>query len=443
MKQQKTSGVSKLVASLLGAALLGLATQNAMALTAAGSTISNTATLQYSVGGVAQNSIGSSPTGNSVANATPTTLGGGAPTNFVVDQKVDLLVTTNPAATAVTPGQTGAVTAFLVTNTGNAAQGYTLTPANAVGNPATGAVAPSPFTLNNFTATGLAVFVSANAAATLATPYVLGTDTATTIPTLAPGASQVVYIVSSIPVTAMNAQQSVVSLLATATVPTSMAALTQVAVNTAGVDVVFADAAGVVDMIRAANHSAYNGYLVKSAAISVTKSVAVLCDPVNGATGAMNIPGSAVQYAVTITNTGNGAATLATINDALAASLLFDPKLISGAGAAGTAATTCTSAGGTSLSATGFGVVTGVIPNGAAAPATFTSYAAPGLVADAATAGGAVAGVPAAQTVTVDFATLAKGAPAAAVLTGASLPGAVAGTNLGSFVTVYFNTFVQ
>ncbi|MDH2918718.1 MAG: hypothetical protein PXX73_05960 [Sideroxydans sp.] len=437
MKQQKTSGVSKLVASLLGAALLGLATQNAMALTLAGATVSNTATLQYSVGNVAQNSIGSSPTGNNVANATPTTLGGGAPTSFVVDQKVDLLVTTNATATAVTPGQGVAVTAFLVTNTGNAAQGYNLVAANALGNPAAGGGAP--FTLNNFNATGLVVHVSAAAGATLATPYNPATDTATTIPTLAPGASQVVYIVASVPLTAMNAQQSVVSLLATAAVPTTLAALTQATVNTAGMDIVFADGAGVVDAVRAANHSAYNAYLVKSAAISVTKAVAVLCDPVNGATGAMNIPGSAVQYAVTITNTGNGAATLATINDALAATLLFDPRLISGAGAV--PATTCTSAGGASLSGTGFGVVNGAIPLTAVTPATFTTYAAPGLAAQAASAGGAVAGAAAPQTVTVDFATLAVGG--AVTLTGGSLPGVTPGADLGQFVTVYFNAFVQ
>ncbi|MGB7651562.1 MAG: hypothetical protein WBL62_10275 [Gallionella sp.] len=444
MKQQKTSGVSKLVASLLGAALLGLATQNAMALTAAGTTVSNIATLQYAVGGVAQNSISSSSAagGNSTQNGSPTAVGvsgagGVLASSFLVDYKVDLSVTGGTTVN-VTPGQVaatnvtgtlGAYTTFTVQNNSNAIQSFSLVAADA----ANGAIV-SPAVMDAFNTASNTIYVDTNGNLVLD-----AADTAiTTITDLAAAASIKVFVASAIPVTALNGQAAAVSLLATATWPSvipawapagvlsgnpvvATAALTANNTGLVTADIVFADAAGVVDVLRSGSHSAYDAYTVASALLSVQKTVALLCDPVNGATNPMNIPGAAVQYAITIVNTGAAPASLSQISDALAATTAWDATLISGAGAGAA----CVPAAATTLSATGFGAVSGT--------GVTTSHVAPGLATQAVTAGATVAGAVGAQTVTVNFPTLAS--PAVA-LVGGVLPA-------NQFVTVYFNTFVQ
>ncbi len=436
MKQQKTSGVSKLVASLLGAALLGLATQNAMALTAAGAPVDNTASLTYAVGGVTQNSINSSPNGNTTANTVTTPVAGagnGAVTSFTVDYKVDLSVTGGTIVN-VTPGQaagsniaasSSAYLKFTVQNLSNSASGFSLAALDA----ATGVGATAPAVTDAFNVTNNAIYVDGNNSGTLD-----AADTLTsTIPTLAANGTITVFVASAIPITALNAQSALISLTATAVWNSTLPAFAPVGTvaggaitattggNTAGVDVVFADAAGVVDVARDAKHSAYDAYTIASAVLNVKKSVALLCDPVNGATNPMNIPGAAVQYAITITNSGTASATLAQISDALAATVAWDAGLISGAGAG----SACVAGAATTLSGSGFGAVNGA--------GLTTSYVAPGLASQATAAGATVAGAVGTQTVTVDFPTLTGG--------GITLTGGVLPTN--SFVTVYFNTFVQ
>ncbi|HEY1228020.1 MAG TPA: hypothetical protein VGF26_11945, partial [Ramlibacter sp.] len=87
--------------------------------TQAGTTISNSATLNYTVGGTTQNPICSSQSGNTnnlncATNAT----------TFTVDNKIDLLVQTSDTApvTAV-PGGTASTT-FIVKNQGNFMQDF-------------------------------------------------------------------------------------------------------------------------------------------------------------------------------------------------------------------------------------------------------------------------------------------------------------------------------
>ena len=91
--------------------------------TASGTTINNLATINYNVGGVGQTAIGSSEAGN--------TAGAGTATAFVVDNKIDLTVTTiDVAEIQVSPGSTGGVgvnvMTFRVDNTGNTVQDYSL-----------------------------------------------------------------------------------------------------------------------------------------------------------------------------------------------------------------------------------------------------------------------------------------------------------------------------
>ena len=387
--------------------------------TASGTTINNLATLNYSVGAVAQPAIGSSPTGNSV--------GAGTNTAFVVDNKINLTVATvDVAAVPVVPGQTNVVATFTVTNTGNTVQDYSLAALNL-------ASGTTVFAANDNFDTGAC---TAYAKSSPPGPFVLGVDNVPAnifIDELAPDATKTVYVLcASIPGTQVNNDQANISLTATTatggTAGAQGAASVQTAgANTAGVDIVFADPATVANgsgtdpgqTARDAIGVARDAFKVVSATLSVTKTVTPICDPFNGNANQKNIPGAAVQYAITIANTGSSSATLSTVADALAATLAFDPKLNSGA----LPATNCVSGNAANtLSASGFGAVTGV--------GIGPGVVAPGLAANATTAGATIAG----QNVTITFNALATSAivaPAAATLAA------------GSFITVYFNAFVQ
>lgn len=410
----------KTLSAIAAAMLLGMSQSTWAAGTVSGTTINNLATLNYNVGGVAQPAVGSSPTGNSV--------GAGANTAFVVDNKVNLTVTTvDVAAVAVVPGQTTAVTpivaTFTVTNNGNTVQDYSLVGTNLT-------AGPTLFgTVTNFQSGACSAYVESGATA----GYQAAQDTAIFVDELAPDTTKTVYVVcASIPSSQVNGDQAAVSLTATtATGGTSGsqgAAVAQTAgANTAGVDIVFADSSTTANAngtdpgqtARDAVGVARDAFKVVSANLSVTKTVTPICDPFNGNANQKNIPGAAIQYAITIANTGAASASLSTVADALASTLTFDPKLNSGA----LPATSCVSGNAANtLSASGFGAVTG--------SGTGPGVVAPGSAANATTAGAAISG----QNITITFNALATSsitAPAAATLAP------------GSYITVYFNAFVQ
>lgn len=284
--------------------LLLIAPQLAFAVgTSAGTTISNSATLNYVTG------IGppSTVTSNTVS--------------FVVDKKVNLIVAeVSGSATSVSSGQTGAVTTFSVTNLSNGLQGFNLTAALVSGNPA----GAPPFAANNFSATGLMAFADANNNG-IYEPLI---DTATSISSLAADVSQKVFIVGNIPATALNGQQSVVSLTATVVAPTTMAALVPTAgPNTAGVDIVFADSAGMAagDIARDAKHSAYAAYLAGGVNLALIKSVASVLDPKGTA---VLMPGSVMTYQIVTTLSGQGTATNLVITDPIPANTTYVPGSI-------------------------------------------------------------------------------------------------------------------
>ncbi len=320
----------------------GLCTRVAWAVgTASGTTISNLATLSYSVGGVGQPSIGSSPTGNMV--------GAGTATTFLVDNKVLVTVAEVSASyTNVVPGQTQAVLTFTVTNSGNTVQDYALLSTHQVGG-------ADPFGgTDNFDATAVSVFVDVNGNGT----YESATDTATFVDELPATnplnatSTRTVFIVANIPSSQVNNDISAIRLTATTSNGGGASVLGATTTETAGadtdtvVDVVFADVAGDIDALRDGKHSDTDAYRLQTAVISVTKTSAVLCDPFNLTTNPKSIPGAYRKYTVTIANAaGAGAsATLTTISDTLDANTLMDPDLVTGAGA--TCATTPESAAG-------------------------------------------------------------------------------------------------
>ncbi len=257
---------------LIALALFGGGMQAAHAVgTASGTNISNTATVDYLVGGIAQTQI--------TSNAA----------QFVVDNRVDLTVADSTATYVdVVPGAAGQVLTFTVTNTGNTAQDYSL--AAAAGADPYGGT-------DNFNATGVAVFVESGVTA----GYQAAEDTATFIDELAADGVATVYIVADIPVAQVNGDIAAYSLTATThdagAVGLGAATAATAGANTAAVDVVFGDAAN--DGLEAAT----GAYRVASAALTVTKSVAVVSDPFNGATNPKAIPGATMRYTVAVQNT--------------------------------------------------------------------------------------------------------------------------------------------
>lgn len=391
-----------IVGALLGTSTGALAAPGE---TSATTLISNTATLNYAVGGTAQGPI--------------TT----AASTFVVDNKINLsLVESSGTFTSVAPGSSGQATAFTLTNSGNSAQAYVLSAANLSGTSVFGLA-------DTFDVSSFLIYVDANNDGVLQ-PTELSAGPITSIASLARDTSIGLIVTATIPAGAVNASQAAISLTAvTRAVGDLTTALTQAANTQGGMENVFADQAvtavnstGTIPVQdgRDATAVAYDAYRVAAAVLSVTKTATLICDPFNGSTSPKNIPGAAVQYAITITNaSAAAAATLTQIRDALQiANLAFDASLISGAGAG----TNCSTAI-ASQSGTGFGAVRG---SGIA-----TSYVAPGpgTTAQAVTAGATFS----TPNVNIDFATLAGAAYGAA---NAVLPA-------DSFITVYFNTFVK
>lgn len=301
--------------------------------TAASTSIQNRATVSYSVGTTAQTPIESSPTGNSTPGA-----GNGAATAFVVDNKVDLTVTeVGGAATTVNPGQPNVVAVFRVTNTGNAAQAYQLTPANI----ASGATLFG--NSDNTDASNLRVFVDANNNGT----YETATDTATSITTLAADADVRVFIVADVPGTATNGQYANVRLTAAAAVnntPATLLTQSSGIDDPAAVDIVFADGSGAGgEVARNGQFAADDQYSVQSAALSVQKTSTVLSDTFNGTTNPKAIPGATVEYSVRVANSGATSASGLTLADPIPANTTFVQNAYSG----GTRDVRLTNGGGT------------------------------------------------------------------------------------------------
>jgi uncharacterized repeat protein (TIGR01451 family) len=297
-----------LAAVVLVASLAGVQTAFAAG-TDAGVTIGNRATVNYTVGTTAQSPIESSPLGNSNPG-----VGNGANTNFVVDRRIDFtVVETGGGFTTVAPGQINAVTIFTVANTSNAAQGFQLSAANVGG---------TVFGNNDNSDVGnIRVFVDNPAGGGTAGAYDPLVDTALHINTLGEDLNVVVFVVSDVPPTATNGQFANVRLTArAATVGSNGATLeTETAgADTAGMDVVFGDAA------RDATETADDQYAVQSAALTITKSSSIISDLFNG-TGPNRkaIPGSVIEYVVSITNNGTAAATSVRLSDTLDANLDF------------------------------------------------------------------------------------------------------------------------
>ena len=331
-------------AALLACGLALAAPSTWAQITAAGTDITNNATVNYSVNSVPQTSQSNTAT-------------------FKVDNLVRVVVSeSGNSATSVTPGASAQVLTFTVTNTGNAVQDYSL---SWVANVAAGqTVSLNSITYTDavgFDPTGCAAYVESSPAAN---GYQSGSDIATSISSLAATFAKTVYVVCNIPLGQANGNDALVALVATtanagscATSCTTTPEDINTADNPATVQVVFGDVTGSDDNNRDGKHSARDAYEVTSAALSINKTVTLICDPFNFAGTAgppavypKNVPGAYVRYEITVSNAvGSGqSTTLTTISDALPAAIAFDPDLRTGS------ATACATSNPESAAGSGF-----------------------------------------------------------------------------------------
>ncbi len=264
-----------------------------------GTTITNNVTVNYQVGGVAQNAVAAS-------------------NSFVVDRKINLIVSeATGSATTVSPGQAGAVTVFTVTNSSNDTLDLGLTALQQTGGP--GRYGGT----DNYDIAGVQVYRETNGTAGFQSGA--GGDTLVTyLDEVAPDQNVTVYVLGSVPLGVTTSSVATVTLTATAqgggTANTAGAVLTETAgANTAGVDTVFADTqvtgGNTARDGRALDRSDYK---VAAAAVTATKNSLIVFDPVNLTTNPKMIPGAIVQYCIAVSNaSGSATATNVTLSDIL------------------------------------------------------------------------------------------------------------------------------
>lgn len=296
--------MTKYFVSVSGVTLAALAASPVYAEgTAAGSTITNTVTVNYEVGSVGQNAITASDT-------------------LTVDRKINIVIAEEGnATTSVSPGQENAVTAFLVTNSSNDIIDIRLVASQIVGGTA------AHGGTDNFDMNNVEIFVDVNNDGTF--------DSAADSPIVGfldemdRDETRRVFIVADVPLGRATGDVADVTLTGTAregndgVTGAEGAAITETSGgNTAGEDTVFADADGIFDGIAFDD----DDYTVQAAALSALKASSILGAnyPIAGATEFYNIPGATVEYCIAVTNAAGGAdATNVAISDPLPANTTF------------------------------------------------------------------------------------------------------------------------
>ncbi len=353
---------TKIVPILLsGAAMAAGTTAHADTGSAAGTTISNTASVSYTVNGTPQTTNSSTAT-------------------FVVDRKANFTVVRDQAAnTQVNLNDQNVYVKFKVTNTTNGKQDFLLDPdqqALSLG------ILPGT---DNFDITSMKAYVDSDGNGV----YDPGVDTAEYIDELAPDASATVFLVGNIPNTP-GIDLSFVSLHVTIAagdgVGVKGSALIATDLNLANadntIDIVFADddsdAAYLGDIARNGQGRAYGAFQIgtTNVSLSVTKTARVVSDGVNGI-NPKSLPGAEVEYCFVVYNaTLLTSATNIILTDTIPANTTYVPGSIS-VGGLGTAGV-CLTSGVTQSDATAFNptskVVTATIPTVAGGTSVAASF---------------------------------------------------------------------
>lgn len=283
----ETNNVRRLawLSALIGA--VGMAGTALAAGTDAGLDITNTATVSFRVGSATQ------PTVNSTADT------------FKVDKKVIFTVAeANSAPTIVQPAGTGQVLKFNLANTSNATVAFNLTATNEANGSST--TLASTNYVDGFDTASHQIYVDANGNGSYDGPdtLVAGPVSLTEDQTVA------VFVVGTMPNSVADGANANVRLRAVSTETATVGGDTPNVV-----DVVFADTG------RDNTEEAVAVYSAQSAALTATKSSAVISDPVNGTNSPKRIPQSVVEYTVVVANGGSIAAQDVAIGDSIDAAL--------------------------------------------------------------------------------------------------------------------------
>lgn len=271
-------------------AALALPMQANAAGTRAGSTISNTATASFDTG------------------SGPTTIDSNQ-VDLLVDELLDVTVdSSNPGDVPTTPGATGQVLTFSVTNNGNGVEDFALsTVANAGGDDY------DPVVTQIYLDNGDGLFDA-------------GTDTLYTAgandPTLDPDESITVFVATTTPGTVADGNRGIVSLVAAAKTGTGAPGDSFAGQGEGGGDAVVG-ATGADGTDAAA-------FIVSAATVTLVKSAVVT----NSLGTADPIPGATITYTIVATVAGSGAVSGLAITDQIPADTSYAPGSITLGGAA-------------------------------------------------------------------------------------------------------------
>ena len=261
--------------ALFGTILLIVASPAAAAGTAAGSKINNTAKASYALPGGGSGSVDS----NTVS--------------LTVDELLDVSVTSSDGGdVAVSPGASGQVLTYLVTNNGNGNEPFVLSVRNALSG-------------DNFDPSAFTIYLDTDADGNydpgLDQAYVAGSND----PVLAADESTNVFIVSSIAAGEVDGSRAGLDLIATAKTGSGAPGTTFAGQGTGGSNaVVGATGADGLD----------DGYYrVSAATVSLVKSAAV-SDPFGGTKA---VPGATISYTIVATVNGSGSLANLAIGDSI------------------------------------------------------------------------------------------------------------------------------
>jgi len=258
--------------------------------TSAGTVIANTATVAYTVGG--------NPTTHSVSAAN----------TFRVLEVIDaVIVWQDGGAVAVRSPQSNGTLTFLLTNTGNGPEAFTLSAVGALGGDGFDPEVQSFWIESNGT-TGLQT-----TGVTPDTLYQAGLND----PNLAADAGAVIYLLSNIPTGVADTALGRVQVLAAATTPGAAGAA-------AGTELIGAGAGGVNAVVGAshADTETTGVYAVAAIAVNVSKSIVGIADRFGGT---QPYPGARVAYRLTVATTGSGTAEALVITDTIPADMTYVP----------------------------------------------------------------------------------------------------------------------
>ncbi len=227
--------------------------------TAAGTDINNSVSLSYKVGGVDQTPVGSNTD------------------TFVVDRKIDVIVTADNTPLDVPPSAQDQNLSFTIVNQGNDTEKFDLAGAyNLTG--------------DNFDPQNCSIIDSNGSSVNQVT---LNEDANTTV-----------YVSCDIPdANTVHADDNgTVSLKATVNGRTNNSGDLD---NPTVVQNVFADGHGTDDNDHEGDYSTRGTYHIVSPNLTASKSSCVIDDPVNGTTNPKRIPGATVRYVIEVKNSGN------------------------------------------------------------------------------------------------------------------------------------------